>query len=91
MMASYDFKNPIALRSLVGMGVKLRAFSNEIMKAAQTAAFGLYEEESGKNPAFKKLYEPWLKYREDINLWHRVAEQTYSVFAAANPPPSMKK
>jgi len=51
----------------------------------------LYEEESGRNPAFRKRYEPWLKFREDINLWHRVAEQTYTTFAAANPPPSKKK
>ena len=37
MMASYDFKNPFALRSLVGKGVQLRSFSSEIMKAAQSA------------------------------------------------------
>ncbi len=91
MMALYDFKNPSALRSLVSKGVKLRAFSNEIMKAAQAAAFGLYEEESDKNPAFKKMYEPWLKFRDDINLWHRVAEQTYTTFAATNAPPLRKK
>ena len=90
MMASYDFKNPFALRSLVGKGVQLRSFSPEIMKAAQIAAFELFEEESDKNPAFKKMYVPWLKFREDINLWHRVAEQTYSTFAAANPPPKSK-
>ncbi len=41
--------------------------------------------------AFKKAYERWLKLREDINLWHRVAEQSYTTFAAANPPPAKKK
>ena len=46
MMAEYDFKNPPALQRLVKNGVKLHAYSNEIMKAAQTAAFDLYEEES---------------------------------------------
>ena len=79
------------MRSLVGKGVKLHAFSNEILKAAQVAAFELYEEEADKNPSFKKIYEPWLKFREDINLWHRVAEQTYTTFAALNPPPVKKK
>ena len=39
---------------------------------------------------FKKLDVPWLKFREDINLWHRVAEQSYSTFAAANQPPVKK-
>src|SRR5574340_169377 len=64
MMAKYDFKNPRALQSLVKNGVKLHAFAPEIMKAAQKAAFELYEEEAAKNPAWKKIYEPWKKFRE---------------------------
>jgi TRAP-type mannitol/chloroaromatic compound transport system substrate-binding protein len=83
MMALYDFKNPTALRSLVGHGVKLHAFSSEIMQAAFKAAHELYDEESGKNPAFKKIYEPWRKFRDELNLWHSVAEQTYSTFVLA--------
>jgi TRAP-type mannitol/chloroaromatic compound transport system substrate-binding protein len=86
MMAEYDFKNPAALRSLISKGVKLHAFSNDIMKAAQDAAFDLYEEESAKNPSFKKIYEPWKKFRDEIYLWHRVAEQTYSTFVQSNAP-----
>ncbi|APV52229.1 ABC transporter substrate-binding protein [Betaproteobacteria bacterium GR16-43] len=86
MMAEYDFKNPTALRSLVSKGVKLHSFPLEVMKAAQDAAFDLYAEESAKNPSFKKIYEPWLKFREDLYAWHRVAEQTYSTFSLGNPP-----
>ena len=78
MMAEYDFKNPRALRSLVGNGVKLHAFSQEIMRAAYNAAHALYDEESAKNPAFKKIYEPWRKFRDELTLWHSVAEQSYS-------------
>ena len=71
MMAKYDFKNPQALERLVKNGVKLHAFSPEIMAAAHKAAFELYEEEAGKNPAWKKIYEPWKKFRQDEFLWHR--------------------
>ena len=86
MMAEYDFKNPSALKRLVGSGVKLHAYPVDLMKKAQDAAFDLYEEEAAKNPAFKKLYEPWKKFRADIMLWHRIAEHSYSSFAYANPP-----
>jgi TRAP-type mannitol/chloroaromatic compound transport system substrate-binding protein len=86
MMAEYDFKNPTALRSLVAKGVKLHAFPQDVMRAAQDAAFDLYEEEAAKNAAFKKIYEPWKKFRDDISIWHRVAEQTYSSFVQSNPP-----
>ena len=44
-------------------GVKLHAFSPEIMKAAHKAAFEMYEEEAAKNPSWKKIYEPWKKFR----------------------------
>mgnify|MGYP000008650079 FL=1 len=85
MMAEYDFKNPPALQRLVKNGVKLHAYSNEIMKAAQTAAFDLYEEESAKNPSFKKIYEPWKKFRAEQFLWTRVAEKTLIDFMLSNP------
>jgi len=86
MMAEYDFKNPPALRRLVAAGVKLHAYTPDMMRAAQNAAYSLYEEESAKNPAFKKIYEPWRKFKDEVFLWHRVAEQTYINFAINNPP-----
>jgi TRAP-type mannitol/chloroaromatic compound transport system substrate-binding protein len=55
------------------------------MKAAQTAAFEFYAEEADKNPSFRKIYEPWLKFRTDIMLWHRFAETTYNNFVLNNP------
>ena len=86
MMAEYDFKNPPALRRLVGSGVKLHAYSTELLKAAQDAAFDLYAEEAAKNPAFRKIYESWSKFRTDVMLWHRFAEHTYSNFVYNNLP-----
>ena len=85
MMAKYDFKNLDALERLVKNGVKLHAFTNEMMAAAQKAAYELYEEEAGKNPAWKKLYEPWKKFRAREFLWHRSAEFTYENFVYTHP------
>lgn len=84
MMAEYDFKNPQALARLLKNGVKLHAYSQSIMKEAQKQAFDLYEEESGKNPAFKKIYEPWKKFRREQFQWNRVAENTLSSFMLNN-------
>ena len=64
MQAQYDAKNPIALKSLIANGVKLHPFPRDLLRAANKAAFELYEAEAAKNPAFKKLYEPWKKFRE---------------------------
>ena len=85
MMAKYDAKNVPALERLVKNGVKLHQFSSDILKAAQQAAYALYEDEAGKNPAWKKIYEPWKAFRGEEFLWHRAAEFTYESFAYSHP------
>lgn len=85
MMAEYDYKNPEALGRLLKNGVKLFGYSQDIMKAAQEAAFDLYAEEAAKNPAFKKIYEPWKKFRTEQFSWSRVAEQSLAIFMSNNP------
>jgi TRAP-type mannitol/chloroaromatic compound transport system substrate-binding protein len=86
MVAEYDFKNPTALRRLVGSGVKLHACTPKLMRKAQDASFDLYAEEAAKNPSFKKIYASRLKFRSEMMIWHRIAEHSYSSFAFSNPP-----
>ncbi|MES2126838.1 MAG: TRAP transporter substrate-binding protein [Pseudomonadota bacterium] len=85
MQAEYDHKNPIALARLLKGGTKLRSFSKEIMDACYKAAHEVMEEEAAKNAKFKKVYEPWKRYRQDQNTWASVAEapmQNYLIGAA---------
>ena len=74
MQARYDAQNPAALRRLVAAGTQLRPFSRDILQACHKAALELYEETMAKNAKFKKVYEPWLAFRNEQNLWFRVAE-----------------
>ncbi|MDF3035867.1 MAG: twin-arginine translocation signal protein [Paucimonas sp.] len=74
MQAEYDAKNPAALARLLKNGVKLHNFSNEIMNACYKAASHVMEEEAAKNAKFKKIYEPWKRFRQDQNQWFSVAE-----------------
>src|SRR5207237_8027869 len=72
MMAKYDALNPPALRRLVAAGVQLRPFPREIMQACHKAAVEVYDEFATTNPKFKKVYEPWKKFRDEDILWFRV-------------------
>jgi TRAP-type mannitol/chloroaromatic compound transport system substrate-binding protein len=74
MQAEYDAKNPAALRSLLGKGVKLHTFSKEILDACQKSAHDVMEDFASKNAKFKKIYEPWKRFRQDQNTWMSVAE-----------------
>lgn len=80
MLAEYDAKNPAALKRLVGGGAQLRAFSQEIMEATYKAAHELYDEISGRNPDFKKLYESYRAFRNEEYLWFQVAEYAFDNF-----------
>jgi TRAP-type mannitol/chloroaromatic compound transport system substrate-binding protein len=94
MVAKYDSANPAALRRLVAAGVQLRPFPQDIMQAAYKATHEVFEETAAANPRFKKVYEPWKKFRDEQILWFRVAEQNFDNFmarAGAAPAPAAKK
>jgi len=74
MQAEYDARNPAALARLLKNGVKLHNFSKEIMDACNKAANEVMDEEAAKNAKFKKIYEPWKRFRQDQNQWASVAE-----------------
>jgi len=80
MLASYDYKNPPALKSLIAKGTQLRPFSPEIMSACYDAALTVYDEINATNPAFKKIYESQLAYKRDAYVWAQLAEYNYDTF-----------
>jgi TRAP-type mannitol/chloroaromatic compound transport system substrate-binding protein len=84
MQADYDAKNPAALARLLKNGAKLRNFSKEVLDAAYKQSTAVMEEEAAKNAKFRKIYEPWKKFRHDQNQWASVAEaamQNYLISA----------
>ncbi len=79
--ATYDAKNPEALRRLIASGTKLRPFSKAIMEASEKATFELYAELEAKSPHWKRIYPAWKKFRDEEYLWFRVAENSFDNYA----------
>jgi TRAP-type mannitol/chloroaromatic compound transport system substrate-binding protein len=80
MMASYDQKNPAAIRRLVAAGAQLRPYSQEILAACFDAANKIYAEITASNAAFKKIYDSQAAFKKDAYLWAQVSEYTYDTF-----------
>jgi TRAP-type mannitol/chloroaromatic compound transport system substrate-binding protein len=78
MLARYDARNNEALQRLVQGGVQLRAYSPEILEAAQTAAFALYDEFAAKDADFKTIFENWKAFRDRIYAWNAINEGSFS-------------
>ena len=80
MVAKYDAQNPAALKRLVGGGTQLRAFSRDLLTAAYKASLEVYKEAGEKSPAFKKIYDSMVPFRNEQLLWFRVAEKGFDDF-----------
>jgi TRAP-type mannitol/chloroaromatic compound transport system, periplasmic component len=85
MQAKYDVQNIVGLKKLIAQGVQLRPFPKDVMVAAQKVAFDMYGAIAAENPKFKKVFESWNRFREDVQLWWRVAEFGYDQFVLSNP------
>ena len=86
MLAQYDALNGAALAELIAGGTELRPYSQEILQAAQKAAFEFYEEKANQDATFKEVYEQWKKFREQIYQWNAINELSFAQFAFNNSP-----
>lgn len=86
MLAKYDALNNDALERILASGkIQLKTYSDEIMSAAQKAAFDLYAENSASTPLFKEIFDPWNEFRKKIQKWHQTNELPFNTFVAGNP------
>lgn len=80
MLASYDAKNPAALKRLVSNGAVLRPFPQDVMTGCFEAAREAYAEIGAKNENFKKVHDAMMAFRADAYLWQQVPEATFDNF-----------
>jgi TRAP-type mannitol/chloroaromatic compound transport system substrate-binding protein len=83
ILGKYDAGNPAALKRLIASGVKLLPFSNEIMAACHKASGEVFDDIATKNAKFRKVYEPWKKFRDEQVQWFSIAENRYDNFMVA--------
>jgi TRAP-type mannitol/chloroaromatic compound transport system substrate-binding protein len=78
MLARYDARNNDALGRLLESGVELRAYSEEILNAAEEASFALYNELAEQDEDFKAVFEQWQAFRTRIYAWHDINENSFA-------------
>jgi TRAP-type mannitol/chloroaromatic compound transport system substrate-binding protein len=80
MLAKYDYRNPAALKTLVGQGTKLFRFPKDMMESSFKAAGEVYSELNSSNADWKKIYADFQSWRRDANLWFRFTEAGFDDF-----------
>jgi len=83
MLSRYDAENPAALQRLLGQGVLLHPFPDDVMQAARDIAAELLESNTSE-PGYAKIYTAYTQWRDVAYRWFSTSEQTYAAFAYGN-------
>ncbi len=82
MLAEYNARNGKALKRLNNGGVKIRPFNQEILQAAHTKTFEIYDEYARQNATFRAVYLSWKAFRSQVHQWNFGNEMNYFDFSA---------
>ena len=58
----------------------LPSFPNDVLAASYKVSEKIYEEIASKNAKFRKVYEPWKKFRDEQVQWFSIAEGRFDNF-----------
>jgi len=84
MLADFTAKNNRALEQLVNdHGVELRKFPDDVLNKIKALSDEVVAEEASKDEITKKVFDSFVKFRDQATKWHQVSEQAY--LNARNP------
>ena len=64
----------------------VRMLPPDVLQAAWQAATDLYEQTAAKDEKFKRAYEAYMAFRNQLYLWRQVAEYPYDNFIIRQRP-----
>lgn len=78
MLADLTAQNNAALQSLIkDHKVQLRPFPPDVLAKLKELSAQVVAEVAAKDPTSKKVYDSYLKFREQAITWHDVSERAY--------------
>lgn len=80
VLARYEARNNQALQSLIGNGVQVRRYSDEIMAAAEEAALSLYDGFAETDPDFAAIYASWQEFKNGVSAWNQLNQYSVETF-----------
>ena len=83
MMARYDVENPRALQRLIGHGVQLRRFGDDVLTEAREASRALVDDEAAQDLAYREIRDHWRAFAVESTQWLGSNELSYASFAWA--------
>ena len=80
MLSKYEQRNSEALLRLRRQGIKLEAYSNDILKAAKEATSVMFADLAAGDAGFRDLLERWRLFQRETLNWNRINELPLAKF-----------
>lgn len=78
MLADFTARNNQALEQLVTEhNVQIRKFPDEVLKRIKELSDQVVSEEASKDPMTQKVFDSFVKFRDQAKEWHALSEQAY--------------
>ena len=84
MLSKYEQRNSEALLRLRRQGIKLEAYSNDILEAAEEATGVLFADLAADDAGFRDLLERWRLFQKETLNWNRINELPLTTFNTAS-------
>jgi TRAP-type mannitol/chloroaromatic compound transport system substrate-binding protein len=81
MQRRYDARNPAALKRILGQGVTLRPFTEDLLEGALAASTQILEDYAAADAGYAEIYQHWKASRADQFQFFSTAELAYAKFA----------
>ena len=80
MLSKYEQRNSEALLRLRRQGIRLEAYSNDILKAAKEATSVMFADLAAGDAGFRDLLERWRLFQKETLNWNRINELPLATF-----------
>ena len=80
MLSKYEQRNSEALLRLRQQGIKLEAYSNDILEAAKEATSVMFADLAAGDAGFRDLLERWRLFQRETLNWNRINELPLAKF-----------
>jgi TRAP-type mannitol/chloroaromatic compound transport system substrate-binding protein len=80
MLSKYEQRNSEALLRLRRQGIKLEAYSDDILVAAREATDAMFADLAADDAGFRDLLERWRLFRRETLNWNRINELPLATF-----------
>ncbi len=78
MLSEFESKNNIYLQKLMAGGkVKLTRFPDEVLSAFRKFSNEVIQELVESDPASRRVYDSYRKFRREVSSWAEISERTY--------------